>query len=287
MKYDTFADYDPRAVQQTLPAFLTVWAGLGRYHGDLVLLGGLVPQFICQHPAGANALPRSSTLDVDFGIALGASGGQYGTLATDLSAQGFQRSKKHPARFEKTIGGFVVHVDFLTENPPASIGSVAVDDITASVMPGVNRALATARVTTVEGLDIHGARQRISARVCEVGPFVALKLRAFLHRQQPKDAFDLLYTLRHYDGGTHAAVAAFAEEVRAGNPACADARACLARHFDGPVSPAPAKAAYFAYGERTPGEPADQAFRRAQIANEMVMAAELMRREIESQARAP
>ena len=56
-----------------------------------------------------------------------------------------------------------------------------------------------------------------------MGPFLALKLRAFADRQQPKDAFDILYTILHYDGGTDAAIVAFAEEVRLGNPACPDA----------------------------------------------------------------
>lgn len=277
MKFDTFAEYDPRAVAQTLPVFLTVWAGLGRYHDELVLVGGLVPQFLCRHPAGANTLPRPATLDVDFGIALGASGGQYGTLATDLSAQGFRVSTTYPGRFEKTVSGVVVYVDFLTEKAPAATGTVGVDDITASVMPGVNRALDTARVIAVEGVDMHGARQRLSARVCEVGPFLALKLRAFLHRQQPKDAFGILYTLRHYDGGTRAAVAAFAVEVREGNTACPDALRCLDTLFADASAPAPAKAAYFVYGERAPDESADQSFRRAQLANEMVEAAKALR----------
>lgn len=280
MKYDTFAEYDPRAVAQTLPAFLTAWAGLGRYHDDLVLVGGLVPQFICKHPTSANALPRPATLDVDFGIALGASGGQYGTLATDLSAQGFRRSADYLGRFEKKVAGVVLYVDFLAEKPPAATGAVGVDDITASLMPGVERALATARVMTVEGVDMHGARQKLAARVCEVGPFLALKLRAFLHRQQPKDAFDILYTLRHYDGGTPAAIAAFAEEVRVGNTATADALLCLERHFIDATSPAPAKAAYFVYGERSPGESADQAFLRAKIANDMVMAGGMLQKEV-------
>ncbi len=276
MKYDTFAEYDQRAVRQTLPAFLTVWAGLGRYHDDLVLVGGLVPQFLCAHPSGALALPRPATLDVDFGIALGASGGQYGTLASDLSAQGFRAGTAYPGRFEKTVSDVVVYVDFLTEKAPAATGSVGVDDITASVMPGVNRALATARVTPIEGVDLHGAHQRLFARVCEVVPFLALKLRAFLYRQQPKDAFDILYTLRHYDGGTGAAVAAFAAEVRAGNTACPDAVRCLETHFADATAPAPTKAAYFVFGERSPGESADQAFRRAQIAQEMVLAAKAL-----------
>jgi predicted nucleotidyltransferase len=73
-----------------------------------------------------------------------------------------------------------------------------VDDVRASVMPGVVRALETSRVMIIEGIDLFGAQQTISARVCEVGPFLVLKLRAFLHRQQGKDAFDLLYTLSQW-----------------------------------------------------------------------------------------
>ena len=69
------------------------------------------------------------------------------------------------------------------------------EDITASIIPGVDRALATARSIEVTGVDLHGADQKITARVCEVGPFLALKLLAFCDRQQPKDAFDILYIL--------------------------------------------------------------------------------------------
>lgn len=96
-----------------------------------------------------------------------------------------------------------------------------VDDIQASVMPGVVRALETARSISLSGKDLFGADQRITARVCEVGPYLALKLRAFKFRQQPKDAFDILYTVKHYDNGPEAAIAAFAEEVNADNPAVA------------------------------------------------------------------
>lgn len=67
----------------------------------------------------------------------------------------------------------------------------------------------------VHGVDLHGARQNLTSRVCDAGPFLALKLRAFARRQAPKDAFDILYTLLHYDRGTNAALAGFGEEVQA------------------------------------------------------------------------
>ena len=80
MKYETYSEYDPRRVAQTESGFLTVWAGLGTYRDDLVLVGGLVPKYLCDHVKQPGILPRPATLDVDLGIALGATAGQYGSL---------------------------------------------------------------------------------------------------------------------------------------------------------------------------------------------------------------
>jgi hypothetical protein len=195
MKYETFSEYDPRHTALAESAFLTLWSTLGRWHSDLVLVGGLVPKYLCGDDTQQRSLPRPATLDVDLGISLAADSGQYGNLFWELSGQGFKRSEKRPPRLEKTIGDFPIYVDFLVEHPPRTSGSAQVQDITADIMPGVNRALATAREVTVAGVDLHGAEQRLIARVCEVGPFLALKLRAFASRQQPKDAFDILYAI--------------------------------------------------------------------------------------------
>ena len=218
MKYENYRGYDPVRVALAESAFLTVWAGLGSWHQELVLVGGLVPKYLCGDPTVHRDLPRPATLDVDLGIALATESGQYGSILWDLRAQGFERNPNHSSRFEKRIGDFIVPVDFLVEKPPWTSGTAAVDEIIADIMPGVDRALATARRCVITGTDLHGAEQRLNARVCEAGPFLALKLRAFYHRQQPKDAFDILYTALHYDGGTDAAVAAFGEEARRGNP---------------------------------------------------------------------
>jgi hypothetical protein len=44
MKYATYREYNPHGVATAEAAFLTVWAGLGSWHSDLVLVGGLVPK---------------------------------------------------------------------------------------------------------------------------------------------------------------------------------------------------------------------------------------------------
>ena len=280
MKYETYSEYNPVGVASAESAFLTVWAALGSWHSDLVLVGGLVPKYLCGDLASPRALPRPVTLDADLGIALGASLGQYGSLQMDLQSQGFSLSKDEfgGPRFVKQVGDFTIPVDFLTDNPPATQGTVTVDSVPANILPGINRALASARQLTVNGVDLHGAQQELVVRVCEAGPFLAMKLRAFARRQAPKDAFDILYTLLHYDRGTNVAVTAFGEEVRAGNPACADAVACLNQHFRDEQSSAPIRAANFVLGQPAPRESGDLLFRRRQIQQDMVDAGLLLRK---------
>jgi hypothetical protein len=285
MKYATYREYNPNGVATAETAFLTVWAGLGSWHSDLVLVGGLVPKYLCGDLSAPRNLPRPVTLDADLGIALGATLGQYGSLKMDLQAHGFNLSQDEfgGPRFVKTIGDFTIPVDFLTERPPATQGMAMVDDAPANILPGINRALASARQIKVTGMDLYAATQdNLPIRVCEAGPFLAMKLRAFARRQAPKDAFDILYTLLHYDRGTNAAVTAFGEEVRVGNPACADAVACLNQHFHHEQSSAPVRAASFVLGQTAPGESADIRFQRLQIQQDMVDAGALLRKAIPS-----
>lgn len=273
MKYETYSEYDPHRTGLAESALLTVWSGLGNWRDELVLVGGLVPKYLCGDHSETRGLPRPATLDVDLGIALAADGGQYGTLHWDLSAQGFSKSPDEPSRYVKVVDDFRIPVDFLVEYPPRATGSAQVADVTASVMPGVNRALATARLVEIKGIDLHGAQQNQTIRVCEVGPFLALKLRAFFHRQQPKDAFDILYTVLHYDGGTEATIAGFAEEVRLKNPACMDALRTLEEHFSNESAPGPVKASHFVLGPASSQESEDIRYRRISIRQDMIDAA--------------
>lgn len=279
MKLGAYTDYDSRKVALAESALFTIWPNLEPWHDDLVLVGGLVPRYICGDTSIPRPLPQPVTLDADIGIALGASGGGMSSLLFVLLEKDFHKatSPEGLIRYEKKVGDYSVPVDFLTDAPPHTQGTATVDDIVASVLPGINRALTTARTVKVTGNDLAGNSQTVALRVCEVGPFLALKLRAFLHREQAKDAFDILYTLLHYDRGTAAAVAAFAEEARIENTACPDALLCLQNHFDSEAALGPTKAAQFFPGPVTPNEPADIRFQRLQIQQEMVSAARLLK----------
>ena len=279
MKFGAYSDYDSRQVALAESALFTIWPNLEPWHEDLVLVGGLVPRYICGDTFAPRSLPRPVTLDADIGIALGASAGGMSSIQFALLEEGFHKvtSPEGLIRYEKQLDDYTIPVDFLTDAPPSTGGSATVDDIVASVLPGINRALASARTVKVTGADLAGNSKTATLRVCEVGPFLAMKFRAFLHREQPKDAFDILYTLLHYDRGSAAAAAAFAEEARAQNNAYPDALLCLQRHFDSETSLGPSKAAQFFPGPASPGEPQDIRFQRLQIQQEMVNATRFLK----------
>ena len=46
-KPKTYHDYDPRRIDLAESALLTIWGCLGDLHEHLVLVGGLVPKYLC------------------------------------------------------------------------------------------------------------------------------------------------------------------------------------------------------------------------------------------------
>ena len=212
-------------------------------------VGGLAVHYLTKR--GTDDLPGAVTMDVDFGIALGAEGGQYGTIKSDLRGLGFTPDKDEPNRMVRKIENLNLYVDFLTESPRGTSGAQVVDDVLASVVPGINRALATRRTVQVRGKDVYGSDQDCSIRISEIGPLLVLKLNAYggpTGRHQPKDAYDVLLLVTSYIEGAQAAVEAFRAEGQLGNSGYASAVAALKNHFLEPNAEGPTRAAEFLRG---------------------------------------
>ena len=70
---------------------------------------------------------------MDFGVSLAASGGQYGTIKSDLEGLGFVAEDRRVAAKK---GDVALYIDFLTEDPHRNaLGSRVVDEVVASVVP--------------------------------------------------------------------------------------------------------------------------------------------------------
>jgi hypothetical protein len=262
-KFASFAEYPARSLDAAEAALLTAWATLHRYHENLVLVGGLAVKYLTR--PGTGLLPGPVTMDVDFGITLGAEGGQYGTIADDLTGQGFERDKN--GRFVRPFEKMSLYIDFLTEHPKATVGTAHVDGVEAGVFPGIERALATRCIVDIRGKDLFGAPQEARVPVAGIGALLVLKLNAFDDRQQPKDAYDVLLATSRFVEGPQAAVTAFQAEKEAGNRGFVRAAATLHRHFFNIDQSGPIRGAEFVLKG---GDASGAADRRRQIEEQIV-----------------
>ena len=178
---------------------------------------------------------------MDLGISLAASGGQYGTVKSDLEGIGFVSEDQ---RLVRRQGDIALYIDFLAEDSNQNaLGSRVVDEVIANVVPGINRALACYRTVIVEGTDVYGAEQKCEVKVASVGPLLVMKLNAFggpKGRRLPKDAYDILLAVTAFLDGPAAAIRGFRGEQAAGNPAYNIATKVLENDFseinqDGPI----------------------------------------------------
>ena len=245
-KFGTFSEYPTESLVSAEMVLLTAWRSLERYHDDIVLIGGLAVHYLTQRDVAG--LPGAVTMDVDFGITLGASGGQYGTIKSDLAGLGFI---SEGSRLVRKFGNLNLYLDFLTEDPPSITGARTVDDVAASVIPGVNRALACRRMVMVQGHDLYGQLQNCKVAVADIGPLLVLKLNAFggpTGRRLPKDAYDVLLSVTGFIDGPEAAVKGFHAEAGTGNTGYASAVTTLRADFSDPNQDGPVRAAEFHSG---------------------------------------
>jgi hypothetical protein len=232
MKHDTYEKYVAMDTDLPQRALLTAWDCLCQYHDDLVLAGGLAVKYLTLPPAQGG--PGPITLDVDFGIHLGASAGQYSSMRDLLGSHGFDWSHDDK-RFLRKFDELDLYIDLLTEDGESNMGTAIVDDsLPVGTIPGINRALEKHRWVDITGKTLVGSAMTQSIKVAEVGPMLALKLNAFggpKGRKSPKDAHDIFYLANNYLEGVDAAILAFREERAAGNYAVTLAEAALKNYF--------------------------------------------------------
>lgn len=211
MKHATFDAYPPQGMDLAKRTLITVWDCLAAYHGDLVLVGGLAVDLLTR--PSAEGTPGAVTMDVDLGVSLAAGDGMYGSIADTLAGHGF---RWEGGRFIRLIDGLKMYVDLLTDDGSSLRGTAMVDDgLGVSILPGIERALASRREVSVSGRSLVGSERTVVVQTASVGPLLVLKLNAFggpTGRKAPKDAHDVLHLLTNYVEGPGAAITAFHAE---------------------------------------------------------------------------
>jgi aryl carrier-like protein len=239
--------YGQDELEQVKAACLTVAVTLGAYLDDVCIVGGLVPTLLIdarRHDADDEDI-HPGTNDLDIGLALALLDEQrYAEIADRLRAEGFEADTNEadrPTLQRWRMGAPKVTIDFLMEpsSPQDRPGSVQPlqPDFGVLITPGVELAF--------DGHTLNGERVSREVPVCGPAAFVVLKALAFADRAEPKDAYDLVYVIRHTAGRGDAIAQGLARHAERHADIVQSALALLARDFDAPDGLGPGRAADF------------------------------------------
>jgi len=242
-----YTDYNEAATARCERALVTLLGDLGPWRERIYLAGGLAPRYLVgQLPEGARAHVGTVDVDLIVGLALDDETSEtYRTLQNNLEKSGFVQSEPS-FRWTRDVEGVSIAVEFLCETDSLAPGRIfRPKEFTGSRFGAFNvRGAHLAREDFIERqiqaerLD-GGGVSKVTVRVANVLPYVALKVFAFQDRHENKDAYDLGFTLLNYHGGPSAAGQAAATSPVRNHPQVKEALTLLEERFrdtahDGP-----------------------------------------------------
>ena len=255
VKPDKYSGYSPCQTELAEQVLLEVWASLGEFRKDMVLVGGLAPRYIVSSFESSGIIaPHCGTMDVDLGISLAvADKNTYGEIRETLVDRlGFspgvnQRGNEQRHSFIKEIDGMDVNIDFLTSvygGPKDSIMREIEEEISAIQVRGLGLALLDPLKIDISGQMLSGEFTTETANVCRPVPFIVLKSLSFSDRAEPKDVYDLVYIMSNFDGGAEGLGKVVRQEERE-SPFWGEVIDCLERNFESPQHKGPLRYASF------------------------------------------
>lgn len=210
----SFRDYSHELVEAAHAVLLEVVRVLGVYREDVVVVGGWVPQLILpQEP-----LQHVGSIDVDLALnhrQLQDAG--YATIQRLLMERGYRQDQRQPFIFHRTVTvrgrQIEVQVDFLAgeyEGTGKSHRTQRIQDGRARKARGCDLAFDLFVEAVIQGELPEGGKDEARVRVSSVPAFLVMKGMALHDRLKEKDAWDIYFTLKNFDGGVDALI----EEIR-------------------------------------------------------------------------
>ncbi|WP_419945136.1 hypothetical protein [Candidatus Poriferisodalis sp.] len=246
------SEYDTAATERCERVLVTLLGDIGPWGDRVVLVGGLAPRYLVGS-APLVASPHVGTTDMDLVITLAVddSGETYATLCRNLERSGFARGD-HSYQWQRRVDGIKVDVEFICETDQVRPGAIyrpkqgTGSNFAAFNAPGAGLTSQdyVEVSVTAERLD-GGGLSTVALRVAGVLIFTVLKLLAFQQRHHNKDSYNLVYTLKNFDGGPTAAGEADAQSPVRSEKSVADALELLRERFALPDNDAPVAYANF------------------------------------------
>lgn len=222
--------YSDTATERCERVLATLMRGIGQpWRHRVCLVGGLVPRYLMQGD-GYDQPPHVGSTDVDVALRLALDvqdDGAYATLESNLKRNRFVRVDGSSWRWAADVDGELVVLELLGDSADTTPGTVFRPKVTPPAgaggvgllcVRGVELAFRDALTISRDVLLLDGVRSTVEFQIANLTPFVALKADAYLDRRKAKDAYDLVYVLRWWQGGPRAAASAVASSPVAREP---------------------------------------------------------------------
>lgn len=238
-------DYSAEIVSAARSVLLEVNRLLGEYAGQIVVIGGWVPDLLLP-----DAADHVGSIDVDLALnhlQLDEIG--YRSILEHLVSNGY-RQGEHPFIFYRTFGQdageITVQVDFLA-GELAGTGKSHRTQVVQGMRPrkarGVDIVFRSYETVTITGRLPEGGFDAASIQVASIPAFLVMKGFAMAGRLKDKDPWDIYYCIRNYPGGTAKLIEKF--RTLPSNDLVKEALRNIAQKFSAPDAVGPIQVANF------------------------------------------
>jgi len=204
---DIARDYDARGSAAAFSVLIELGQVLGAYRQKFVIVGGAVPWLLMPNVRPSHI----GTLDVDLNLSPEAlSAGEYATLIESLETAGYERGADDLKPFQlrrwvRLDAGepIAILIDLMMPDDAKTRKNrpPLVDGLRVIEASGGRVALEHNVVRHIEGRMPDGRNNSVDLLVASIPAFLVMKGYALIGRDKKKDAYDIYFSVRNFDGG--------------------------------------------------------------------------------------
>ncbi len=207
MSPDSARDYDERGSAAAYSVLIELGQVLGAYRQKFVIVGGAVPWLLMPSVRPSHI----GTLDVDLNLSPEAlSEGEYATLIENLENAGYERGVDDlkPFQLRRWVhldagAPIPIIVDLMMPNDAKTRKNrpPLVDGLRVIEASGGRVALDHFVTHHLDGMMPDGRNNAVDLLVASIPAFLVMKGYALIGRDKKKDAYDIYFSVRNFEGG--------------------------------------------------------------------------------------
>jgi hypothetical protein len=204
---DVARDYDERGSAAAYSVLIELGQVLGAYRQKFVIVGGAVPWLLMPNVQPSHI----GTLDVDLNLSPEAlSEGEYATLIESLENAGYERDVDNLRPFQlrrwvslDTGTPIAIIIDLMMPDDAKTKKNrpPLVDGLRVIEASGGRVALDHHVERHIEGRMPDGRTNAVDLLVASIPAFLVMKGYALIGRDKKKDAYDIYFSVRNFEGG--------------------------------------------------------------------------------------